>query len=161
MFDLATIPSTELTTLHGAGQAANKYAQAGAFDDYLARKAPNTVIAQRNDLAVFCAFLGAVHAGAAIPVAAVRLQRDPEAWRGVTWGLVEAFIKWQVQQGHAVASVNRRLSTVKMYCKLATKAGVHRSAGAGPDPHRLGLRRPRGQAHQPTARDDACGQQES
>ena len=124
MFDLATIPSTELTTLHGAGQAANKYAQAGAFDDYLSRKAPNTALAQRNDLAVFCAFLGAVHAGAEIPVDAVRLQREPEAWRGVTWGLVEAFIKWQLQQGHAVASVNRRLSTVKMYCKLATKAGV-------------------------------------
>ena len=29
-----------------------------------------------------------------------------------------------LQQGAAVATVNRRLSTVKVYCKLAAKAGV-------------------------------------
>ena len=123
MFDLATIPSTELTTLHGAGQAANKYAQAGAFDDYLSRKAPNTVIAQRNDLAVFCEFFRAVHAAAAA-CGPGRLAAGSEASARLTWGLVEAFVKWQLQQGHAVASVNRRLSTIKMYAKLATKAGV-------------------------------------
>lgn len=50
------------------------------------------------------------------------LARDPNAWRGVTWGLVEGFVKWQLRRGYSVGSVNVRLSTVKTYCKLALKA---------------------------------------
>lgn len=42
----------------------------------------------------------------------------------MTWGLVEAFRNWMVAQGDAVGSINVRLSTVKAYAKLATKAGV-------------------------------------
>ena len=49
---------------------------------------------------------------------------DPLAWRGVTWGLVEGFIKWQLLEGYAVDSVNVRLSTVKTYAQLALKAGA-------------------------------------
>jgi integrase len=36
--------------------------------------------------------------------------------------LVDGFVKWQLQQGHATASINRRLSTVKTYAKLAAQA---------------------------------------
>ena len=49
---------------------------------------------------------------------------DAEAWRGITWGLVEGFRNWMVAQGDAVGSINVRLSTLKAYAKLATKAGV-------------------------------------
>lgn len=42
----------------------------------------------------------------------------------MTWGLVEAFRNWMVAQGDAVGSINVRLSTVKAYARLATKAGV-------------------------------------
>jgi hypothetical protein len=37
---------------------------------------------------------------------------------------VEAFVKWLLQQGNGVASVNNRLSAVKVYAKLAAKAGA-------------------------------------
>ena len=33
-------------------------------------------------------------------------------------------MKWQLAEGYSVSSVNRRLSTVKTYAKLAAKAGV-------------------------------------
>ena len=52
------------------------------------------------------------------------LATDPDAWHGVTWGLVAGFLRWQLQQGYAVASANVRLSTVKTYARLAFKAGV-------------------------------------
>ena len=37
---------------------------------------------------------------------------------------MEAFIKWQLEQGYAVSSINVRLSTIKSYARLAMQAGV-------------------------------------
>jgi hypothetical protein len=37
---------------------------------------------------------------------------------------VEGFVKWMLAQGFAVGTINRRLCTVKVYAKLATKAGA-------------------------------------
>jgi integrase len=51
-------------------------------------------------------------------------QHRPAAWQGVTWGLVEGFVKWLLNQGYSLASVNNRLSAVKVYARLAAKAGV-------------------------------------
>ncbi|MCB8943994.1 MAG: tyrosine-type recombinase/integrase [Ardenticatenaceae bacterium] len=51
-------------------------------------------------------------------------QHVPAAWQGVTWGLVEGFVKWLLNQGYRVTSVNNRLSAVKVYARLAVKAGV-------------------------------------
>ena len=42
----------------------------------------------------------------------------------ISWGLVEGFRNWMVQQGDAVSSINARLSAVKTYAKLALKAGA-------------------------------------
>ena len=51
-------------------------------------------------------------------------QQRPAAWQGVTWGLDEGFVKWLLHQGYSLASVNNRLSAVKVYARLAAKAGV-------------------------------------
>ena len=51
-------------------------------------------------------------------------QHVPAAWHGVTWGLVEGFVKWLLTQGYSLASVNNRLSAIKVYARLAAKAGV-------------------------------------
>jgi integrase len=42
----------------------------------------------------------------------------------MTWGIVEGFVKWCLKEGYAVSTVNNRLSAVKVYAKLAAKAGV-------------------------------------
>lgn len=47
-----------------------------------------------------------------------------QTWAGVTWGLVQAFKAWQLQQGYAIGSINGRLSTVRTYAELAAKAGA-------------------------------------
>lgn len=103
-----------------AGQAANHAAAKHTFADYISRKAKNTVKAQGFDLAVFADYLSI----AGVTVGAKDLQTVPAAWQGVTWGLVQGFVKWQLQAGHAVGSINRRLSTVKTYAKLAAQAGA-------------------------------------
>lgn len=114
------VPTNHALTV--AGQAANNAASRAAFSNYQSRKADNTLRRQRADLALFAEFLAA----AGIPDAPTgdALYSDPEAWRGLTWGLVEAWRTWSLQQGYSVGSINVRLSTVKTYAKLAAQAGA-------------------------------------
>ena len=51
-------------------------------------------------------------------------QNDPAAWRGISWGLVEGFVKWLLNQGYSISSVNNRLASIRVYVRLAAKAGV-------------------------------------
>jgi integrase len=57
-------------------------------------------------------------------VPATGLYENPQAWCGITWGIVEAFRNWQLQQGYAIGSINGRLSTVRTYAKIAARAGA-------------------------------------
>lgn len=101
-----------------AGKAANKAAAREIFTDHIARKAGNTERRKRADLALFETFLNA-HS-----IPARDLFHNPQAWQGVTWGIVEAFKTWQLGEGYAIASINGKLSTVRTYAKLAAKAGA-------------------------------------
>lgn len=104
------------------GQTANYFASKNVFADYMSRKSNNTLRAHRADLDTFCAFL--VNAGVSDCPGGEVLQSDATAWHGVTWGLVQAFVKASLNEGVALSTVNRRLSTVKAYAALANKAGV-------------------------------------
>jgi integrase len=101
-----------------AGQAANQAAARRAFDDYRSRRADNTLRRQDADLALFAEYL------ADVEIEAGDLAFDPEAWAGITWGIVEGFARWQLRQGYAIGSLNVRLTTAKVYAGLASKAGV-------------------------------------
>jgi len=132
--------SQQPAPLARAGQAANQAAAAATFTDYINRKADNTLRRQKFDLILFAEYLATVAAltppesGAAwlqsdqgnkwLTGQAEALARDPASWAGVTWGLVEGFVKWQLNQGYAVGSVNVRLSTIKTFARLASKAGA-------------------------------------
>jgi integrase len=102
-----------------AGRAANHAAAQYIFEDYRARRSANTLRRQQADLDLFRQYLTAVNALPALDFA-----RTPDAWRGMTWGLIAGFVQWQMQQGYAVASINVRLSTVKKYAALAFQAGA-------------------------------------
>ncbi len=101
-----------------AGEEASRSAAKHRFENYHQRRSEETLRRQKSDLLLFNDF-----------IVVVGLQprdffNDPNSWLGVTWGLVEAFIKWQLDEGYAVPSVNVRLSTIKIYAKLAMQAGV-------------------------------------
>jgi integrase len=103
---------------HLIGEQANSAAAHSRFADYRARRAAQTLRRQDADLLLFREFLqlAGIHTG--------ELTQEPAAWRVVTWGLAEAFVKWQVEQGYAIASVNVRLSSIKTYARLAMQVGT-------------------------------------
>ncbi len=103
--------------------------------DYLGRKTANTRRRLAGDVGTFAAYLADCGANAAAGELAtfadlVRTWRptapapNPDAWAGITWGLVRGFVEWQLSEGYAVGAVNVRLSTVKVFCRLATQAGA-------------------------------------
>ena len=108
--------------LAGAASAADVVAARAAFAAYRARLADETRRRHDADLGCFASFLAS--AGAILPGDITgSISTDPASWVGITWGLVAAFVEWQLAEGYAIGSINVRLSTVKVYAKLATKAG--------------------------------------
>lgn len=89
------------------------------FDDYCRQRTPNTLRRQKADLDMLRRFLWEFYV-----VPPSDFQRDPESWREVNWELIEAFRRWQLDQGYAISSINVRLATVKKYAALAFRAGV-------------------------------------
>ena len=109
------LSSFDSTALALAGQVANQYAAADTFADYTSRKAENTLKAQRDDLATWAEYLGAVTTGAA-SLDAARLQTQPSAWTGVSWGLVVGFVRWMLAQGGLDWAVSRTTdSSTRLY----------------------------------------------
>ena len=109
------------TSLQTAGQMANQAAGNAIFSRYLSQKSANTLKRHSRDLELFAEYLLDI---GIMPENGADFLTNPEAWRGVTWGIVEGFIAWQLQEGYAVTSVNARLSTVKVYAQMAVKAGT-------------------------------------
>ncbi|MBP6471920.1 MAG: site-specific integrase [Chloroflexi bacterium] len=134
-------------------EQADVAASAHLFDDYRARRATRTIATQRAALQLWVTFLDKIGAaggllasatawaeardtrpfqeyaeaqGVSLPIvyAASYCQHAPAAWAGVSWGVVDGFVKWLLNQGYSIASVNNRLAAVRVYVKLAAKAGV-------------------------------------
>lgn len=113
--------NNDITPIEHIGRVANQVAANYVFTDYTSRKSPHTIKNQRSALDLFGQYLAIV----GIPgKSADNLQTDPQSWHGITWGIVEGFVKWCLKEGYAVSTVNNRLSAVKVYAKLASKAGV-------------------------------------
>src|SRR5215208_5183634 len=124
-----------ITTSHDdrqlmVGAAADHAARSGIFTDYQSRRAANTLRHQLGDLTAFAEYLAAVKF---YPVTThvderkargAALFREATAWSSITYGLVAGFVRWQLQQGFAIGTVNIRLSVVKQYAKLAFQAGA-------------------------------------
>lgn len=103
------------------GAVANRYAAMNVFEDYKQRRAVNTVESQLVDLNLFAQYLtdatGDDYTGESFHC-------EPMAWQGITWGLVDGFVRWMIGDGRAIASINRALSSVRTYAGLAAKAGT-------------------------------------
>lgn len=102
------------------GHAANEAARLTAFTSYYNRKSINTRKAMRNTLGVLSTAL----ATDGVKREPDQLFENPEAWRGITHGLVEGFQNWCLESGYAVSGINTMLSHIKIYCRLAVKGGV-------------------------------------
>lgn len=101
-------------------ETANQIAAQNTFKEYLSRKSENTIRTHRAGLAIFSEFLTST----GTITDPDNLQTNPAAWQGMSWGVLEAFVKWMLNAGYSIATVNNRLSNVRIYAKLAFKAGV-------------------------------------
>jgi len=119
--DLALKNETILDKHNGLvelGKIANEFAEQSVFEDYRLGKSKNTKRRHDADLALFSKFLETrgIDSG--------NLAENPQDWKGVTWGLLAAYQRWMLKEGYAITSINARVSTIKVYAKLAFKAGV-------------------------------------
>lgn len=108
-------------SLAQAGRLANEVSAHNVFQTYHAKLRPNTERRQQTDLACFSEYLGKVSEELKQPGIkreAEALRTDPQAWRGMTYGMLQGFVRWQLQEGYAVGTVNVRLATIRQYCKL-------------------------------------------
>ncbi len=106
--------------LERAGMAANRAAARGVFEEYRERLATNTIKRQRAGIEQFSRYLQ----DAGVAADAERLWQEPDAWVGITWGLVKGFVRWLLQEGYATGTINVRLATIRSYAKLAAQAGA-------------------------------------
>ncbi|MEO7076675.1 MAG: tyrosine-type recombinase/integrase [Ktedonobacterales bacterium] len=106
--------------------AADRIASAQVLADYQQSLAQHTRTAQQWDLRIFATYL--VAAGVleqdGASAQAERLASEIASWHGVGYGIVSGFVRWQLAQGYAIASVNRRLATIKQFVHLAQQAQV-------------------------------------
>ncbi|MFD3165166.1 tyrosine-type recombinase/integrase [Herpetosiphon sp. NSE202] len=96
-----------------------------SFIEYRLRQRPQTIRRHNTDLKIFADFLASI--GIVIPVDEHEvpiLATEPAAWAEMSVGIVTTFRTWMLNEGYALGSVNIRLSTVRLYCRLAHQAGV-------------------------------------
>jgi integrase len=101
-------------------KTADAHAAAASMAEYRQQRADNTIARQNADLDAFAVFLSRLK----IDRTAEELATRAGAWRGITFGVVKAFVGHQLQLGFAVRTVNGRLSTVKVYAELAAQSGA-------------------------------------
>ncbi|MBN2500987.1 MAG: tyrosine-type recombinase/integrase [Anaerolineales bacterium] len=93
-------------------------AEDSIFPQYKQNKSPHTLRRHEADLAKFTEYLTENE------IPAGDLFNQPRAWQTINWHQVAEFQKWMLQHGYSVRTVNARLSAVKIYARLATRAGV-------------------------------------
>ena len=138
---VTTIQNTN--TLIDLGSQANEAAARAVFSLYQERRPINTQRSQRGALRLFAEFVQSSG------ISVSDLYSEPTAWRGISWGLVQAFQQWLIQNGYSMKTINDRVSTVKVYMSLANQAGII------PDNDILKLQGLRGYTHKEAIDTDA------
>jgi integrase len=118
---MEALPSiSNQSQLAQVAQMADEAVRANTFKDYQEGIAENTKTRQKYDLIVFNKFLGELGYQCDVDT----LMTDISSWAFITYGMIELFKQWQLQQGYAIGTVNVRIGTVRKYATLAYDAGV-------------------------------------
>lgn len=156
-----------IPSMAGLAHHADRAAEQTTLARYQARKAAHTLRRQAADIALFETFLNEVDTASQLHHGelAVHMAHDLAAWSGVSHGLVEAWLLWQLSQGYAIGSINVRLATVKTYASLAftarylsseayslirTVKAFRQAEGRNQDDKRTETRRPLSKKAEPT-----------
>jgi len=118
MNDETAIMGWPINDLADVSALAEEFSKATRLTRYHEGLRDETIRRQKTDLATFARFLESIGTQPG------DLYNNLHTWRGITAGLLEAFIEWQKLQGYAIGSINIRLATVKAYCHLAYEVGI-------------------------------------
>jgi len=122
------------TPLAAVGKVANDAAARHEVVDFLSRRSDNTLRTHAAALALFADYLDDIGGGLGQDVrrfaddvaswSETKVTPDISAFSGMTWGIVKGYVAWLLEAGYAIRTINVRLSTVKVYCKLAHTSGM-------------------------------------
>lgn len=87
------------------------------LEDYREKNSEQTLRRQRADLALFATYLD--RAG----IQPGDFYNDIAAWQGMSFGILESFKQWMLDEGYSMGTINVRVATVRRYCDLAFRAG--------------------------------------
>jgi integrase len=93
------------------------------FAEYKIDRSPNTFKAQERDLKKFCEFVNAIFEADNLPLL-TDLFRDVNQWQVITDGLVRTFRVWLLDNGYAVSTINRMITTIRVYARLTWHSGT-------------------------------------
>lgn len=116
-FTTNTITNPQDEMNRAIGQAFNAAASKGIFEDYKQRKAHNTQVRHEKEIRNFSIFLTekCKYANEGMTT--------PEEWKGITFGLIEGYQRYMLNEGYSVNTTNQTLYIIKAYAALAGKAG--------------------------------------
>lgn len=116
-----TIPTNQSLQLARIAEMADEAVRASTFQRKQQELSDNTKKRHKHDLAVFKEFLAELgYQECSVEI----LMNEPAAWSFISYGLVEMFKQWQLNQGYAIGTINNRLATVRKYATMARDAGV-------------------------------------
>lgn len=98
---------------------AGDWLKAKSFELYFSTKSTSTKRSRYTDVGTFVTFLES----SGVEVGKVDFAHHAECWSVVDHNIVATFVWWMVAKGYAIETVNRKLSTIKVFCALAAKAG--------------------------------------
>jgi integrase len=104
--------------LKEAGKIAGGMAANYLLSEFKAKRAPSTVDTYKNAVNTWCDFLhktGITDHG--------DFWEDLHAWEGVSWGILEAFKAWMLQEG-MISTIEVKISALRSPIRLAHKAGI-------------------------------------
>lgn len=106
------------TSMEIAAPIADEIARRGKLAKYQRGLSIQTLRRHKTDIRLFKEYLALAH------ISTGDMFLELEEWRNVSFGLVEGFLEWQIQQGYAMGSINVRLATVKKYASIARDANI-------------------------------------
>lgn len=115
--------SAENGVLEALGLVANVAAASGIFERYHVEQASATVRRHGQSLRAFARFLDVVAAEFDLILESSDFQHEPAAWSPISWGLVQGFKSWLLNEGYAIGTINKRLDAVRVYASMAHQAG--------------------------------------
>lgn len=107
-------------TLSEVGALADQFVAQNVFALELAKMSVNTRKARQEDLATWATFLSAI----GVEATGRDYLHDPTCWAGVTGGLLETYKQWMLKQGFSINAINRKVSSVRIFCTWAVRANV-------------------------------------